>query len=211
MSRVYLDRQHRVKLSILAQRGAVKNLKHIPADANGRIGAVARPDGTILFVDAGRLLDEHWAIARSDPERERADALQRLVLSMRGVAGSQAENLLEMPEQEMLPVLPTQISIQEVLGTQTPTLDSLVLGVTLGEDGQVIPIRKSLYQLMHLLAIGITGSGKSTWLLAFLAQIQMCSENVEVILIDVHGSAFNIASDWSKLRYPIARNNDEAK
>ena len=33
----------------------------------------------------------------------------------------------------------------------------------------------------------------------------------EIILIDVHGAAFNVCQEWSSLRYPVARNNQQAK
>jgi hypothetical protein len=143
------------------------------------------------------------------PRIERLDWMERLLGAPR-VASRPEVEALDQPELP-IPQLPRQISIQDALGMQMPTLDSLLLGVTLNEAGEIVPIRRALYQLMHLLAIGITGSGKSTWLLSFLSQIAMCPENIEVLLIDVHGSAFNLASKWSKLRYPIARNNGEAK
>jgi len=208
--RVMQKRTFQAKLDAFKQVSAVKALRHIPSDANGRLGLMVRPDGTILNYDTHARFDDEWRVAYIDPVKEQLDHLTRLMLAQ-GPRGGAPDAMPELLADPNVPRLPTQISIYDALGMSTPSLDSLVLGVTLSEDGRVVPVTRSLYQLMHLLAIGITGSGKSTWLLSFLSQIAMCKEEIEVVLVDVHGAAFNLASKWSKLRYPIARNNDQAK
>ena len=206
--RVMDVRTNRVRLDAMKQRAALQNLTHIPPDENGRGGWVVTADGRITNLDTRAVFDR-FETYYLDPMVERLDRMERMMLAARGV-GSGTEQLLQPPAQ-LLPQLPEQISIQDVIGTHTPSLDDLIIGVTLDEDGQLIPVSRSIYDLLHLFAVGITGSGKSTWLLAFLSQIEMCREPIEVILIDVHGSAFNLCSDWSKLRYPIARTNEQAK
>lgn len=202
----------RAKIEVFRQREAAKTIQHIKADDNRRLGLVLYPNGTIVLPDTGAVLGPGGVQVPPMPSVERWDWQERVLgaLPNRAGGGTVPETISELSP-AALPQLPRQVSIQDALGMSTPSLDRLVLGVTLNEQGRVVPITRSLCQLMHLLAIGITGSGKSTWLLSFLAQIEMCKEEVEVILIDVHGSAFNLASDWSRLRYPIARNNDEAK
>jgi len=210
--RTKLDEQ----AQIVFERERIRNrqlaMQHIAPDENGRGGwlTVIESDGVQHIVNLDtRSVFNQWAVQRIDPMVERLDRFERqLLLLARGSNGGNGD-LLELPE--ALPQLPRQISIEDVLGTSTPTLDALTIGVALDETGNQVPVTRSLYELMHLLAIGITGSGKSTWLLSFLAQIEMCQEPIDVFLIDVHGSAFNLCADWSKLKYPIARTNAEAK
>jgi hypothetical protein len=85
-------------------------------------------------------------------------------------------------------------------------LERLVIGKT--ESGQVVT--DSLYNMMHVLTVSASGFGKSTFLMSLLWQIATCHEKVDVSLIDVMGSEFNILEDWNRLEYPIARNESEA-
>jgi hypothetical protein len=86
------------------------------------------------------------------------------------------------------------------------SLNSLIIGRT--QDGTII--RRSLHELMHTLAVGVTGKGKTTWLLALLAQLAVATEPVEVVAIDTRGAGFNILDGWGKMRYPLARTDREA-
>ena len=212
MVRRFQHKTFQAKLNAFEQRSTVKALLHIPADERGRLGMIRLPGGAILNMDSHARFDGGGQVVYADPVLERLDRIDRRILALaQGPRGGAQDAVPELLADPSAPRLPTQISILDALGMSTPSLDSLVLGVTLSEDGRVVPVTRSLYQLMHLLAIGITGSGKSTWLLSFLSQIAMCKEEIEVVLVDVHGAAFNLASKWSKLRYPIARNNDQAK
>jgi DNA segregation ATPase FtsK/SpoIIIE-like protein len=124
----------------------------------------------------------------------------------------QAENVLaDVAEaQSVIEVLPDYVNLLDLTERNPPTLDSLIVGVGLDESGKRTVIRRSIHDLMHLMAISITGAGKSSWVLSFLAEIAMIQEPIDVVCIDVHGSAFNILKDWDKLKWPVARDNAQA-
>jgi len=106
---------------------------------------------------------------------------------------------------------PQNVRLTDLFADQRPTLEHLVVGVTVREDGRIETVGASLHQLMHVLTVGASGWGKSTWLRALLWQIAKADEPVEVLAIDVTGSEFNLLRHWSRLHYPVARSNHEAK
>jgi DNA segregation ATPase FtsK/SpoIIIE-like protein len=63
---------------------------------------------------------------------------------------------------------------------------------------------------MHVLNVGASGWGKSTWLRAFVWQLDMAQEPVNVVAVDVSGSEFNLLRHWEKLLYPVARTTQDA-
>lgn len=196
-----------IKLQHMENQAKLRAVKVFAPDEHGQLG-VAYDASTGRYINLiTQTVFDQWQIHNFDPVRERLAAIERLMLA----SGERSQEAQEVIAASTSSRLPEQISIQDVLGTRTPSLDDLTIGVTLDEEGRLLPVSRSIYDLLHLFAVGITGSGKSTWLLAFLAQIEMCPEPIEIMLIDVHGSAFNLCSDWSKLRYPIARTNEQAK
>lgn len=192
------DKQQQIKLN---------NVKRLMPDENTRQGFVY--DGeTFKSLDSGQaftMMEQKYL----DPIMWKLDKMQQTLIALKGTTFPQ-EQLPEWIPQPQEVLLPNQITLEEAIQGQRITLDNLVIGVTI-ENGEIVPVTKSLHDLLHLLAIGITGAGKSTWVLSFLAEIEMCQQPIEVCLIDVHGSAFNVLSDWGKLKYPIARNNDQAR
>jgi len=99
--------------------------------------------------------------------------------------------------------LPAMVNLNQLV--QHPSLNSLVVGV--GDNG---PMALSLGDLMHTLAIGASGWGKSVFLRSLLWQIAQAKEDIRVIAIDTNGSEFNLLRGWSKLALPVARDNDAA-
>jgi DNA segregation ATPase FtsK/SpoIIIE-like protein len=143
--------------------------------------------------------------------RYQLDQIQKTLMAMQNVSIAPQETVAElMPGDLQAQTLPEYVDLLSLTEKQPVTLDSLIVGVALDEQGKQFVIRKSIHDLMHLMAISITGAGKSSWVLSFLAEIAMVQEPIEVVCIDVHGSAFNILRDWNKLRFPVARDNKQA-
>jgi DNA segregation ATPase FtsK/SpoIIIE-like protein len=99
--------------------------------------------------------------------------------------------------------LPEMVKLADI--APSPTLKNLTLGVS--QNGV---ITASLYDLMHVLAVGASGFGKSAFLRALVWQIAQVPENVGVVAIDINGSEFNIIRNWARLLYPVARTTQEA-
>ncbi len=86
--------------------------------------------------------------------------------------------------------------------------DLAALAIGRADDGRVLtaPIER----MMHTLAVGASGWGKSTWLRALLWQVATAATPVDVALVDVNGSEFNYLHDWARLLFPIARCESDA-
>jgi hypothetical protein len=189
------------------QQIKLDSVRRLMPDENTRQGVVF--DGSdYRNLDTGQvfsMLEEKYF----DPLMWKIDKVQQTLIAMKGVNFPQEKvEQLIAPSQEVL--LPSRVTLEEAIQGQRISLDNLVLGMTI-ENGVIKPVTRSLHDLLHLCNIGRSGAGKSCWNLSFLAEIEMCKEPIEVCLIDIHGSAFNVLSNWGKLRYPIARTNDQAK
>jgi len=112
--------------------------------------------------------------------------------------------------EEHSPPWPDKVNLLDLFTTRTPSLDALAIGVTVRENGQQDIVSASLYELMHVLNVGASGWGKSTWLRAFIWQLAMAKEPVNVVAVDVSGSEFNLLRHWEKLLYPVARTTQDA-
>ncbi|RLC78195.1 MAG: hypothetical protein DRI81_07175 [Chloroflexi bacterium] len=138
------------------------------------------------------------------PIREKIYAQQRVLASMAGLKpNTTTQAILEQPEQ--IKELPGMIAIADLFRGTRPTINNLVLGVSQGGT-----VTRSLPLLMHTLAVGSSGWGKSKFLHSLIWQIAQAQEPVSVVLIDCSGSAFNCCANWDKLRYPIARTMPQA-
>lgn len=133
-------------------------------------------------------------------------ALATQPTTRRGETAAEQVTTPETIEHEL--ALPPQVSLANLL-RGTASLNHLVIGAIV-RDNNIEPLTASLYDLMHVLAVGASGWGKSTWLRSLLYQIALAQEACEVIAIDTAGSAFNALSGWGKLRYPVARTTDQA-
>lgn len=148
-----------------------------------------------------------------DPNRDNAGAhplITAAALSVQKQAATRADKILvrqvERPaiRQEAAALeaeavnLPDLVRLAEI--ARHPTLDALALGV--GADGL---ITASLHELMHVLAVGASGFGKSAFLRALMWQLAQVKEPVAVVGIDCFGSELNAVTEWDKLLYPVAR------
>ena len=101
-------------------------------------------------------------------------------------------------------------TLSELLQGRTPSIHDLIVGGRPGANGQIEIVSRDLHELMHVLSVGASGWGKSSWLRSFLYQVARAREPVEVVAIDVNGSEFNALRGWGKLRYPVAREKRDA-
>lgn len=154
-----------------------------------------------------------------DPDRDNAGAHPMVTMAALKVQQTAAARAMltadaTQPQQDPQPALveeipaeielPTEIALSEVL-TWQPTIERIALGVSV--DG---PVTASLHDLMHVLAVGSSGWGKSKFLALIIAQLAQAPEAFDVAAIDVSGSAFNAIRSWKRLIYPVARDPEEA-
>jgi DNA segregation ATPase FtsK/SpoIIIE-like protein len=154
-----------------------------------------------------------------DPNRDNAGAhplITAAALSVQKQAATKADKILvrqidrpairqeDAHALEVDPVnLPDLVRLADV--ARNPTLDALTLGVS--EKGA---ITASLHDLMHVLAVGASGFGKSAFLRALIWQLAQVQEPLDVVAIDINGSEFNPIRSWARLLYPVARETDTA-
>lgn len=149
-----------------------------------------------------------------DPNRDNAGAhplITAAALSVQKQAATKAEKIFirqtdrpairdtDISAIEAQPVnLPDLVRLVDV--ARAPSLDALTLGV--GTQGT---ITASLHELMHVLAVGASGFGKSAFLRALIWQLAQVKEPVAIVGIDCFGSELNTITDWGRLLYPVAR------
>lgn len=150
-----------------------------------------------------------------DPNRDNAGAhplITAAALSVQKTAALKADKILVRqterpairqdaltpPLEEEAVNLPDLVRLVDLV--RHPTLEALALGV--GVDGL---ITANLHDLMHVLAVGASGFGKSAFLRALMWQLAQAREPVAVVGIDCFGSELNAVTDWDKLLYPVAR------
>lgn len=166
-------------------------------------------DGIFPIINLGNF-------ALYDPNRDNAGAHPLITLSALDVQKQaalkaekltvkQAEKMLPQSEQNMLTQesLPNMIELDKIC--KSPSLNNLIVGKSQHEV-----LTASIHDLMHTLAVGASGWGKSIFLLQLIYQLAKAQENLEVCLIDINGSAFNALQNWNRLRYPVARTTEDA-
>jgi hypothetical protein len=136
--------------------------------------------------------------------------VQRTAAAPAHQAGITTPPVIEQPQQvAQSAALPSRLSLSSIL-PPVVSLDNITLGATLSEQGELEPVTASLHELMHTLAIGASGWGKSTWLRGFLYQLAITPDELRVVAIDCSGSEFNPLKNWKRLVYPVARDNEAA-
>jgi hypothetical protein len=163
--------------------------------------------GRVLDPDRGLIFDANGLVSAS-PEVHRWAAKRRLIQSLTvNVSGGDVGGLLAEPERDVQ--WPKVVDLRGQFADREPTLNDLVVGVYPDESG-LQRLSASIHDLMHVLCVGASGWGKSSWLRGLLWQLARAREPVEVVAIDVSGSEFNPLRNWEKLRYPVAREPQEA-
>ncbi len=145
-----------------------------------------------------------------EPVRAQVEAIRALLIAARGT--HHVESIIEQQPALMAGTgLPRLVTMPQLMAGQTPTLDNVPIGVTMTETGELDTVRMSLDDMLHLLGVGSTGTGKTTWVTSFLYFLAQCrNDDFEVMAIDIHGSGFNLLTGWDRMRYPVAKTADDA-
>jgi len=220
-SRMVQAKQDQIGLRDMAQQADLATVREIQADARGRYPLLYGVNGVIRDPASLRAFTLETVIERwpyLDRVQVELETVRQLV-QMKPPGSYHYENIigdqLAAGAQELVEELGEASAWRQVypisrLLAGTPSLEELVIGVRPGEDGGVEVVRRSLHDLMHVLAVGASGWGKSTWLRAFLYQVAQAREACEVCAIDTSGSALNALRGWGKLRFPVARSAADA-
>lgn len=116
-----------------------------------------------------------------------------------------AENLLPGPAAINWP---TEIPLKSVL--TEPDVHGLVLGVTVGEDGQTEIVKADMAQLVHVGVGGSSGFGKSVFLRSLAYQLALSQTPVDLAMVDLEGATLAPFALCGRLLYPIADTERDA-
>jgi len=206
--RIRQARHDALTLQHIKKQNELHAVRVLSPDDNGRQGIVF--DGQVYHnMDSGEVFTQ-ITTRYLDPMRLQLDGIQRTLLAMRGVTAGNAGKVGDLAENVTPVHWPGQVIMGDLFRDRRPSIHDLVIGVRPGDNGQLEIISDSLHNLMHVLSVGASGWGKSTWLRSFLWQIAKAPESCEVIAVDINGSEFNILREWGKLRYPVARTKENA-
>lgn len=205
-ARVMNARADRVRLDAMKQRAVLRNLRHLPADENGRGGWVVSSDGRITNLDTRAVFDR-WQVHHIDPVVERLDRVERALLAARGVSGATEQILDRAPDD--LPQLPEYIPQSQLLSSP-PTYRRLVLGQALSSTGQPMPVTADLADLVHVAIGGSSGWGKSVFLRFLTWQLVHSTESVQVALVDLEGATLAPFAKSSCVLWPLADTEQDA-
>jgi energy-coupling factor transporter ATP-binding protein EcfA2 len=191
----------------LEREAALESIRHIMPDENGRLGVTF--DGkTYHSLDTNAVFDQ-WRVQYVDPLAERMLAMEKMLRASNGLGREIAQQL----ESAVTPdpwAAYGLVDLDQLLGDGQPSIHSLIVGARPIATGGLEVVKMALHDLMHTLVIGASGWGKSTWLRALLYQLARASEPVEIVAVDINGSALNALHGWGKLRYPVARTASDA-
>jgi len=193
-----------------------------PWTEHGRLGALVRQlsggwqvvnldaeGGPLLLRDSGtvdRVLADPLTLAQLqarhglEMERARASAYPSLTSYNQRlqIAGG------DIGEREAAAVQwPDRVWLRD-LAPEPATLGGLVLGVTVGEDGQPHPVTAGLTDLVHIAVGGSSGWGKSVFLRALALQSAMAAEPCKLALVDLEGVTFSPFANCDRLLFPVA-------
>lgn len=207
-------KQKRLTLEHIEQQNKVHRVRRFEPGESGRLG-VTYDGETYRDLDNLRVFTQ-LETKYLHPILEKLDAIQKTLLAMRGIQfPSQnikvGDIVTKQAAGELVPGMawPAVVDLCDLFRDRRPTIYDLVVGIRPNESGGLDTIGDSLHNIMHVLEVGASGWGKSTWLRSFLWQIAKAREPVEVVAVDINGSEFNILRDWGKLRYPVARTTDD--
>jgi len=165
--------------------------------------------GRVVDPDRGLVFDADGLVSAS-PEvhlwAARRRVIQSLAVNIGG--GDSMGGLLTEPQREV--EWPRVVDLRTRFTDREPSLNDLVIGVYPDENGALQNLSASIHDLMHVLCIGATGWGKSSFLRTLLWQLAKAKEPVEVVAVDVSGAEFNTLGGWAKLRYPVAKETLDA-
>lgn len=198
---------------------------HLPAwAAHGRMGALVRQTsggwqvinldaeaGSVMLRDDGsidRAVDDELSMAQLaarhqlEVERARASAHPQLQTYQHRIqtTGAAAQAPVELTGPDPWP---GQVLLRD-LTTGRHSLENLVLGVTVDENGIQHPVTAPLAKMVHVAVGGSSGWGKSVMLRALALQLATAVEPCELALIDLEKVTFEPFANGCRLLWPIA-------
>jgi DNA segregation ATPase FtsK/SpoIIIE-like protein len=187
------------------------SVRVLQPDGNGRAGVAY--DGRVYRDLDSRAVFEQAVNLWFDPMLEKLNAIQKTVLALQAGAVStpQRRALVEQVSDvaDQAQPWPARVELTDLLATRSPSINSLIVGARPGDNGLDV-VTLSIHDMMHTLTVGASGWGKSVWLRSLLYQVALAPEPVDVALVDVYGSEFNLARNWDRLRWPVAREASKA-
>ena len=187
------------------------SIRILQPDANGR-GGVAYDGRVYRDLDSRAVFTQELNLF-FDPLLERMNAIQKTALAIQASLGTAQRRQLvdEVTEVASQVQWPARVDLADLLSKRQATINDLIIGARPGQNGDGVDVVGiSIHDLMHVLAVGASGWGKSVWLRSLLYQVALAPEPVDVALVDVYGSEFNLARNWGRLRWPVARETSEA-
>lgn len=161
----------------------------------------------------GKLSEDYWRNATLDPRRyangpggDREPS--HIELGMwsqwhQQHATARRGSSQEPPQIVASTAWPTQVDLLDLL-PHGPTLQHVVLGVTVDERGQRQTVAAPLAKLVHIAVGGSSGWGKSVFLRGLAYQIVAAPEAAELALIDLEATTFSPFATSPRLRCEIA-------
>ncbi len=203
-------KSRRLEFAKREQELRLSRVRVMRPDEHGRQGIIF--DGQIYRnLDTMAVFDQ-IKIHYFDPLMEQVNVMQKTLLAMQGVNHQAVTQVLEAGQGEATELMwPARVRLADLLDNRRPSVNDLIIGVRPREQGGLDVVSVGIHELMHTLAVGVSGWGKSTWLRSLLWQIAQVQEPVEVVAVDAYGSEFNLLQNWSKLHWPVARTIEEAK
>lgn len=109
---------------------------------------------------------------------------------------------LPLPADQPVIDLPIKVPLKYLANGNTPSLSRFALGLTV-RDGHVAPVYGNMAQMVHILAAGASGWGKSQFLKMLIYQIATSSEPCSLVLADMERTTFGAFAKSYRLMFPV--------
>lgn len=109
---------------------------------------------------------------------------------------------MEPATNALLDPLPSRVPLHGLMNGQPSSLSRIALGVGM-VNGQLTPITGNLSQMVHILAAGASGWGKSQFLKMLVYQLATSSEPCQLVLADMERTTFGAFGHSNRLMFPI--------
>jgi DNA segregation ATPase FtsK/SpoIIIE-like protein len=198
-------RRDRLTLAHIARQNELHGIRRLEPDENGRLGVTF--DGQIFKnMDTGEAFDQLRTLYL-DPMRTQLDAMQRMLIAMRGVHAGSVAKVQGLAEGAMPAIRwPAAVYLDELMkqyGLRL-SIDNLVLGVTYDEQGNEHLVTGSMEEMIHILIGAASGYGKSTLEQSLAYQAALSETPCDLALVDYGAVTFGHFAQCKNLLYPIA-------
>ena len=98
--------------------------------------------------------------------------------------------------------LPTKVPLKYLVNGNPSSLSHLALGLTVN-NGQIAPVYGNMAQMVHILAAGASGWGKSQFLKMLVYQLATSNDGCRLVLADMERTTFGAFSKSNRLMFPV--------